>query len=177
MWRLYGSNRSRAAEPEFGSLVPLGSSPQSKPPAHRERGHNLKEKCWYQAGIQDGVWVGIWVAETHPGGCWAELDMSLARWDTVVQRLHAQGAWSESQTECRESPCRRKAEWPIHAVYVAYWTWLSAIWDIFTGHDSAKVLLKEGKQPKERSLSIALIISWRVVKGPMWALPWWMRQQ
>lgn len=175
MWRLW-SNRSPAAKPEFSTLVFLGSPPQGKPPAHREREHTLKKKCWYQGGMQDGVWVGTWGEETHPGGCWA---VSWASGGTLWSRefMHKRPDVNPSQIECRGSPCRRKAEWPSPAVYIAYWTWLSAVCDIFIGHDSAKVLLKERKQPKERSLSIALIISWRVVKGPTWALPWWMGQQ
>lgn len=41
----------------------------------------------------------------------------------------------------------------------------------FIALDSVKVLLKERKQPREKSLSTALLICWRTVKGPMQALP------
>lgn len=64
-----------------------------------------------------------------------------------------------------ECPCRVEAEWPSPAVYIAYWTCLSATRDISMGLDSARVLLKVRKQPKKRSHSIVLIICWRVVKG------------
>lgn len=166
MWRLCGSNRPCAAEPEFGSLAPLGSPPQSKP-AHREREQSLKEKCWHHEGIQDGIWVGTCVVETTSRRVLgSELDISLARWDSVIQRLHEQGAWNKSYpNRVWECPCRVEAEWPSPAVYIAYWIWLSATRDISMGLDSAKVLLKVRKQPKERSHSIALIICWRVVKG------------
>lgn len=42
----------------------------------------------------------------------------------------------------------------------------------FTPLDSVKVLLKERKQPREKSLSTALLVCWRMVKGPRRALPW-----
>lgn len=180
MWSLCGSNKSRAAEPEFGSLVPLGSPPQSKHPAQREREHSLKEKCWCQGGIQDGVWVG-----TQLPGWQKPIKEGAGQW---VGRKPGQVGHCGPETSCTRGVKQilpkesvrdllaggRQCDPPV---YIAYWTWLSAICDIFTGLDSTKVLLKERKQPKERSLSIALIICWRMVQGAMWALPWWMGRQ
>lgn len=143
------------------------------------------------AGTNEGSRIGFGLALSYLGGrnparretCrrqWgSELHMrswsrrSAWSWDFMCKRPET----DPTQRQCKGAPCTRKAAWPIPALYIVYWIRLSAIHDIFTPFDSVKVLIKERKQPREKSLSTALLIRWRTVKGPMWALPWWMGQE
>lgn len=112
---------------------------------------------------------------TGGGGQWVG-EKILARWVNVIWRLHVPEPWNKSYPKRVQGSSLNEqgsATCPCSVHCILNKT-LSYPWHFHTTWQCEGVI-KERNQPREKSISTALVC-WRTVKGPMKALSWWMVQ-